>query len=128
MMESLRVFIVEDNKLYGDMLRYHLALNPDNEVLLFNTGKACLDNLYRNPDFISLDYSLPDMLGLEVLKKIREFNPKLPIVMVSGQKDITTVVTLLKEGAYDYFVKDEDTKDRLWNTLKKIRENLQLKQ
>ncbi len=128
MMESLRVFIVEDNKLYGDMLRYHLALNPDNKVLLFATGKECIDNLYQNPDFISLDYSLPGMLGLEVLKKIKEFNPEIPVVMVSGQEDITTAVSLLKEGAYDYFVKDEDTKDRIWNTLKKIRENLQLKQ
>ncbi|MDV7400179.1 sigma 54-interacting transcriptional regulator, partial [Arthrospira platensis SPKY1] len=34
---------------------------------------------------------------------------------------------MLREGAYDYFVKDEDVKDRLWNIIKKIRENLQLK-
>ena len=71
-MESLKVFIVEDDKLYGEMLRYHLALNPDNEVLLFSTGKECIDNLYQDPDFISLDYSLPDTSGLEVLQKILE--------------------------------------------------------
>ena len=127
-MESLRVFIVEDDKLYGDLLRYHLSLNPDNEVFLFRSGQECLDNLYLNPDFISLDYSLPDMSGLEILQKIREYNPKLPVVMVSGQEDITTAVNLLKEGAYDYFVKEEDTKNRLWNAIKKVRENLELKQ
>ncbi len=50
MKESLRVFIIEDDKLYGEMLRYHLSLNPLYEVLLFNTGKGCIDNLYQNPD------------------------------------------------------------------------------
>ncbi len=126
-MESLKVFIVEDDKLYGDLLRYHLALNPDNEVFLYRSGQECLDHLYLNPDFISLDYSLPDMSGLDILRKIREFNPKLPVVMVSGQNDVETAVSLLKEGAYDYFVKEEDTKNRLWNALKKVRENLELK-
>lgn len=128
MMESLKVFIVEDDKLYGDMLRYHLALNPDNEVLLFATGKDCIDNLYQDPDFISLDYSLPDMSGLDVLQKIRAYNNKIPVVIVSGQEDVKTAVNLLKEGAYDYFVKDEDTKNRLWHSLQKVKENLELKQ
>ena len=72
-MESLKVFIVEDDKLYGEMLRYHLALNPDNEVILYATGKECIENLYLDPDFISLDYSLPDTSGLEVMQKILIF-------------------------------------------------------
>ena len=127
-MESLKVFIVEDDKLYGEMLRYHLALNPDNEVFLFTTGKECLDNLYLDPDFISLDYSLPDTSGLDVLQKIHAYNPKLPVVIVSGQEDVNTAVSLLKEGAYEYFVKDEDTKNRLWHSLQKVKENLELKQ
>jgi DNA-binding NtrC family response regulator len=49
------------------------------------------------------------------------------VIIVSGQEDISTAVTLLREGAYDYFVKDDDVKDRLWNVLKKIRENIQLR-
>jgi len=122
------VFIVEDDKLYGEMLRYHLALNPDNEVFLYSTGKECIDNLYLDPDFISLDYSLPDTSGLEVMQKIHAYNAKLPVVIVSGQDDVNTAVNLLKEGAYDYFVKDEDTKNRLWHSLQKVRENMALKQ
>ncbi len=117
------MFIVEDDKLYGEMLRYHLALNPDNEVLLFNTGKDCLDNLYLEPDFISLDYSLPDISGLEVLEKIHEYNPKLPVVIVSGQEDVNTAVKLLKEGVWEYFVKDKETKERLWHSIEKVKEN-----
>ncbi len=126
-MESFRIFIVEDDALYGEMLKHHLSLNPDNEVHLFKTGSDCLKNLYKNPNLISLDYSLPDMSGLEVMKAIRKENNEVPVVIVSGQEDISTAVALLREGAYDYFVKDDDTKDRLWNVIKKIRENLQLR-
>jgi DNA-binding NtrC family response regulator len=127
-MNSFKIFIVEDDPLYGEMLKYHLSLNPDNEVVKFETGSECLKNLYQNPSLISLDYSLPDMSGFDVIKKVREFSPEIPIVIVSGQEDVATAVKLLKDGAYDYFVKDEDTKERLWNTLKNIKERLELKE
>lgn len=126
-MESFRIFIVEDDALYGEMLKHHLSLNPDNEVHLYKTGSDCLKHLYKNPNLISLDYSLPDMSGLEVMRSIKKENSDVPVVIVSGQEDISTAVALLREGAYDYFVKDDDTKDRLWNVIKKIRENLQLR-
>lgn len=126
-MESFRIFVVEDDPLYGEMLKHHLSLNPDNEVHLFKTGQECLKNLFRAPNLVSLDYSLPDMSGLEVMKQIKKESPDTPVVIVSGQEDISTAVALLREGAYDYFVKDEDVKDRLWNIIKKIRENLLLK-
>ncbi|HQO49552.1 MAG TPA: sigma-54 dependent transcriptional regulator [Bacteroidales bacterium] len=126
-MESFRIFVVEDDPLYGEMLKHHLSLNLDNEVHLFKTGQECLKNLFRAPSLVSLDYSLPDMSGLEVMKQIKKESPDTPVVIVSGQEDISTAVALLREGAYDYFVKDEDVKDRLWNIIKKIRENLLLK-
>ncbi|MCD4735479.1 MAG: sigma-54 dependent transcriptional regulator [Bacteroidales bacterium] len=127
-MEKFKIFVVEDDLLYGEMLKYHLSLNPDNEVIKYSTGAACLKNLYRNPSLISLDYSLPDMSGLEVIRKVKAYNPEIPIVVVSGQEDVATAVKLLKEGAIDYFVKDEDTKERLWITLKNIKEKLLLKE
>ncbi len=127
-MNSFKIFIVEDDPLYGEMLKYHLSLNPDNEIIKFETGSECLKNLYQNPSLISLDYSLPDMSGFDVIKKVREYNSEIPIVIVSGQEDVATAVKLLKDGAYDYFVKDEDTKERLWNTLKNIKERLELKE
>ncbi len=125
-MSLFKVFIVEDDPFYGEMLKYHISLNPDYAVEKFQTGKDFLDNLHRKPTVVSLDYSLPDMSGLEVLKKINTYNPDIPVIIVSGQEDVGTAVNLLKEGAYDYFVKNEETKDRIWNSLSKIKEKLQL--
>jgi len=122
------IFILEDDLIFAKIMAYHLSLNPDYEVEVFQDGKSLLANLYKNPSVITLDYNLPGMTGLEVLTKIREFNPNLPVVIVSGQQDISTAIELLKKGVYDYVIKDQDTKDRLWNITKNIRENLQLKQ
>lgn len=126
-MSSFKIFVVEDNAWYADILEYQLGLNPDNEIEKFATGKDCIKNLYKTPAVITLDYSLPDMTGREVLIEIKRHNKEIPVVIISGQEDIKTAVKLLKEGAYDYIVKDNDTKDRIWNTINNIKENLNLK-
>lgn len=126
--EPFKIFLVEDDIIFAKIISYHLSLNPDNQVEIFPDGKSMLKNLYKNPRLISLDYNLPDMTGLEVLKQIREFNDETPVVIVSGQQDVATAIELLKKGAYDYILKDQDTKERLWNIVKNIRENLSLRQ
>lgn len=126
-MDPFKIFVIEDDPLFGEMLRHHLALNPENEVHLFRSGSDCLKNIYHLPNLVSLDYSLPDMSGLEVMRSIKKENPEIPVVIVSGQRDVSTAVQLLREGAYDYLEKDDDVKERLWNIINKVRENLELK-
>ncbi len=127
-MDNFKIFIVEDDDFYGELLKRHLALNPDNEVHLYKSGKEVLANLHKKPDLISLDYSLPDMSGMEVLKRIKNVNPEVPVIIVSGQEDVNTAVELLRVGAYDYFVKDDHTRTRIWNATLKVRENLHLRE
>ncbi len=127
-MDAIKIFVVEDDPVYAKALKYHLALNPDYDVSVFTSGKDCLRKMYLRPSVVTLDYSLPDISGLEVLKQMRKHDPQLPVIIISGQEDVSTAVNLLKEGAYDYIIKDSNTKDRLWNTIGNIRENLALKQ
>ncbi len=127
-MESFKIFVVEDDEMYGQLLAYHLSLNPDYEVEVFTSAKKCLNSLHLKPSVITLDYSMPDMSGGELLQKIKSQHPEIPVVIVSGQEDISTAVKLLKEGAYDYIVKDDDAKERLWNSIRHIRENKSLKE
>jgi two-component system, NtrC family, response regulator AtoC len=119
---SLKVFILEDDTWYGSMLQHYLSLNPDYEVRRFENSAEFFNHLHENPDVVTLDYSLPDMAGDEVLKKIRENHPGIQVVVISGQEDVATAISLLKNGAFDYIVKDDDTKDRIWNTLLHLKE------
>jgi len=119
---TLKIFILEDDTWYGSMLHHHLSLNPDYEVRRFENSAEFFNHLHENPDVVTLDYSLPDMAGDEVLKKIRESHPGIQVVVISGQEDVATAISLLKNGAFDYIVKDDDTKDRIWNTLLHLKE------
>lgn len=126
-MNGYSIFIVEDDPWYGKILQHHLSLNPDNKVTRFLTGKECLNNLYQKPDLITIDFSLPDMSGDELFKKIRESNPDIPVIIISSQENVTVAVNLLKLGVNDYLVKDDSTKDLLWNSVIRIKENQSLK-
>ncbi|MDH5380790.1 MAG: sigma-54 dependent transcriptional regulator [Cyclobacteriaceae bacterium] len=122
--EPFKIFIVEDDPSYLKFLQYVLSLNPDFVVECFNTGKAVLDNLHKQPNLITLDYSLPDLTGEQVLESIKSFNEQIPVIIISAQEKIGTAVNLLKLGAYDYISKDKETKDRLLNIVNNARKNV----
>src|SRR5579871_890519 len=126
--QPFKIFIVEDDTWYGSMLQHYLALNPEYEVKRFESPNDFFAHLHETPSVVTLDYSLPDCDGSEVLKKIKDFNPEIRVIIISGQEDVATAINLLKNGAFDYIVKDDDTKDRLWNSILHLREISNLKQ
>src|SRR5450759_1601844 len=125
--KPFKIFVVEDSEWYNRLLVHTLSLNPDFEIKSFFNGKDFLNSLFELPDIVTLDYRLPDYTGLEVLKRIREENSDVQVILISEQEDIDTVVSLLKMGAYDYISKSDDIKDRLTNTVKNIRNGIGLK-
>jgi len=126
-MDQFKVFIVEDDPWYGEVLKYHVSLNPDYEVYLFKTARECLDNLNKKPNVVCIDFGLPDMKGDALLKRINQFNPTLPVIVISGQEEIAVALGLLRMGAHEYIVKDDNATELLWNALIRIRENVSLR-
>lgn len=123
---NTRIFVVEDDPMYQRMVKYIMEMNPDHEVHVFDSGKECIRQLHLQPDIISLDYTLPDMSGEEVLQEIKKYNEDILVLILSGQQDIRTAVQLLREGAYDYITKDEETKERLLHALNLLKKRLLL--
>lgn len=126
-MTNLKILIIEDDKWYREFLKYHLELNPDYEVTAVERGDKLVELLKQGFDLVCLDFKLPGKTGSEVLEVIKRLSPETEVIIISGQEDVETAVGLLKEGAYDYIVKNDDTADRLWNSILKIREHLELK-
>lgn len=124
---SYKIFIVEDNKLYAQVLKKQLIDNQY-QVKVFYTGKDCITHLNEQPDVITLDYTLPDMTGHEVLKEIQKRTPETNVIIISAQESISTAIELMKDGAYDYIMKAPDTREKLSNIIKNIYQSDQLKQ
>jgi len=114
------IFVVEDNEWFNKMLVHHLSLNPDYNVRSFFNGSDLLAHLHENPNVITIDFRLPDMLGDELLSKIREVNSTAELIAISEQDDIDTAIGMIKNGAFDYIVKTPNIKDRLLTTIQHI--------
>lgn len=122
----IKIFAVEDDPVYTKFLAYVFDLNPEIEVEFFKDGKSILNALHKSPDIVTLDFTLPDLSGDEVLKAIKQTDPNIQVIIVSGQEDISTAVDLLKLGAYDYIAKNESAKERMLLSINNASKNIRL--
>jgi DNA-binding NtrC family response regulator len=126
-MKPVHILIAEDDVWYSEFLEYQIRLIDDRcNISKVHTGKELIAALSQKPDVITLDYSLPDFTGADLLKRIKQESPSTQVVIISGQSDVGVAVGLLKDGAYDYIVKDVDTKERIWKTIVNLRERNEL--
>jgi len=124
--ELVKIYIVEDDPLYLKFLEHVISLNPDHHIKKFEKGQELLNALHEKPSIITLDYTLPDISGEEVLKQIKDYDTNIPVIIISGQQEIGIAVQLLKLGAYDYIIKDEETQERLNYAITNAKRNVQL--
>lgn len=121
----MKIFIVEDDAMQAEMVKDHLQHNPRYQVTIFTTGEKMLERIGERPDVILLDHNLNSvekkaMDGIDVLKKIKEKDEAIEVVMYSGQDSIEVAVDTMKYGAFDYIVKNASAFHRLDNILIKI--------
>lgn len=113
-----KIFIVEDEMVFQEMLTFYLRYKLGYQVEAFTNGEEAILNMYKNPDIVLLDYNLLDQNGLEVLKKIKSINPDIHVLLVSGQKNIPVAVEVLKYGAFDYVVKNDNVYEAIAEKVK----------
>ena len=121
------IFVVEDDEWYREYLAYTLALDPTHTVKSFSNGKSFLSHSTEKPDIITIDYGLPDTTGAALLQEIKKKYNSAEVIVISEQDKIDTALQLLKAGAYDYFVKSKDIRERLLNTINHIKQGRQMK-
>ncbi|NWF89375.1 MAG: sigma-54-dependent Fis family transcriptional regulator [Ignavibacteriaceae bacterium] len=102
------VYIVDDEQAISKLLSYWLKDKWGYDIEVFGTGEEALKKLYQKPDLVLLDIMLPGMDGMEVLKRIKQIDENLPVIMLSAQGKIEVALEALKYGAYDYFPKPID--------------------
>jgi two-component system, NtrC family, response regulator AtoC len=125
-LKKYKIFIVDDNNMFLRVMHKFLSEKENFDVYAISSGRECISRLNEKPDIISLDYTLPDSNGKEILEKITSITPETQVIVVSGQNDINTAIELLKLGAYDYIVKGVDTRDKILIAVNKIIEKIEL--
>jgi DNA-binding response OmpR family regulator len=100
----LKVLVVDDEPPIRKLLRTGLGMEGY-ETIDAPNAKAALELLADEPDLVILDLGLPDMQGLDLLRKIRELKEYVPVVVLSSRGDEVIKVQALDLGADDYVTK-----------------------
>jgi putative nucleotidyltransferase with HDIG domain len=79
----------------------------------------------QTPDLVLLDLILPEMDGFEFLVWLHSFDPKIPIIMVTGIHDISTALEVMRRGVFDYILKPFE-KDKLFRAVERAWQHRQL--
>ncbi|MFH2068237.1 MAG: sigma-54 dependent transcriptional regulator [Candidatus Omnitrophota bacterium] len=104
-----KILIVDDEKNVCEALR--MLLKDDYQISVASSGREGLKLLEEDPRLVILDVVMPDMDGLAVLRKIRQFNPELPVIMLSAVDRVKTVVEAMRLGAVDYIAKPFESEE-----------------
>ncbi len=116
-----KIFVVDDDHFCLNIYQQYLESLGYKNVICFSNGTDCLNHLTEKPEVIFLDHGMDILNGVEVLKKIKRFDPDIYVVFISAQENIETAVNSLKYGAFDYIVKGESDFEKIKLVLDKIR-------
>ncbi|MGB0404296.1 MAG: response regulator [Salibacteraceae bacterium] len=119
--KNQKVFVVDDNEMTALLYEQFIRNLGFNNIESYNDGMSCLNALIDEPKIIFLDHDMGNMNGLEVLKKIKRFDPDIYVVFVSGQEQIETATQALKIGAFDYIVKGANDTLKIKEVIIKIK-------
>ncbi len=98
------ILIVEDDPPIRNLISVTLEAHEYRHIAAGNAGNAILEAASHNPDIMLLDLGLPDMDGVEVIRKIRSWS-NMPIIVISARNDDTDKIEALDAGADDYLTK-----------------------
>lgn len=116
---NLLVFLVDDDRAFARSIEHTIKSSIANvEFKVFSTGEECLEYLPECPDIIFLDYRLNStypkaMNGIKTLDKIRDTFPRAIVILMSVQTKLEIAINALKEGAFDYIIKDTTVNERI---------------
>ena len=110
MSDRPRVLVVDDEMGPRESLR--MILKPRYEIATADSGEAALKTLGTfHPDLIFMDIKMPQMDGIELLRRIKGTDPSIEVVMITAYASLETVKNALTHGAFEYLIKPFSRQD-----------------
>ncbi|MFW5636646.1 MAG: response regulator, partial [Thermodesulfobacteriota bacterium] len=109
---EFKILVVDDELIVRDSVKEWLAEEAGFSVEMAGSGQEAIDAVKKTEfHLVLLDIKMPGMDGVEVLKKIKEIQPDMQVVMITAYATVETAVEAMKEGALDYLIKPFDPDD-----------------
>ena len=106
--QEIRILIVDDEQDLLETMTKRMR-KRGMQVLSASSGPEAIELIQQEPiDVVLLDVRMPQMNGIDVLKRIKELKPMVAVVMLTGHASIDSAVTGIEYGAFDYLIKPVD--------------------
>lgn len=126
--EKGMILVVDDDAFVSEMLAEILAADGY-RVETAEHGKEALQKLADLPEIclVISDMNMPEMNGLELIEAIRKCGSEVPIIILTGNSEISVAISALNKGASDYLLKDENIHETITISVEKVLEKQHLK-
>lgn len=128
--EKLKIYVVDDVENYAKLVSINLEEAGYSDVELFYNGEDVVSKLKdESPDCIILDHILSEygLNGGDVLNYTRINNPRVKTIILSGQENLEVASKVIKQGAYDYIIKNDMAFFNLSNVLSSLEVSINVK-
>jgi FixJ family two-component response regulator/glycine cleavage system H lipoate-binding protein len=103
---KIRILVIDDEQIILDSIRRILKNQPNYEIDTALSAEIALSRLPEfKPQIILTDLMMPEIDGLELLKKVKEIDEKVLVIMITGYATINTALQAMQLGAFDYIAK-----------------------
>ena len=121
--EGRKILVVDDNAEFVEKVRGLLNIEGFQTLIAHDGEKALEKILSESPELVLLDLKLPNISGEEILKRIREIDKEIAVIIITGNGGEQLAVELMKAGAMDFFSKSIERE----SLLKAVRDALQIR-
>ncbi|MCK5422089.1 MAG: sigma-54-dependent Fis family transcriptional regulator, partial [Deltaproteobacteria bacterium] len=103
--ENIHILVVDDERIMQDSCS-RILKKEGYKVIVADCGEGAIEEFDRKSfDLVLLDLKMPGMKGIETLSRLKELDPGVTILIMTGYPSIETAVKAIKLGAYDYITK-----------------------
>jgi len=128
MLAQTKVLLIDDETEFASALAERLRLRNYSAKAVYHAEDATEIVKSDLPDVVLLDFRMPGMDGIEVLKRIKAIDDTIEVIMLTGHGDVHSVEEAKKEGAYEYIMKPFNIRDLIMkiDAAKKKRDSIRL--
>jgi two-component system, OmpR family, response regulator len=119
------IYFVDDDKMILNLLEYTFKSRDNYDVKTFRNGEDCLDAMSEKPALIVLDHfflinNTQLSRGIEILKKIREIDTDVPVILLSGENSENIIDEYARNGVDKFIIKDSYFIDSLIESIEDV--------
>lgn len=112
-----KILVIDDERSIRNSMKEILGFEGHDVALAENGLEGLVAVKTEKPEVVFCDIKMPKMEGIEVLERIKDIHPEIPVIMISGHGTIDTAIEAIKKGAYDFIEKPLDL-NRILITIK----------